>query len=236
MFDEKFRFGVPRRVWHEPGRVQYLDILACAEHLAEFFRRQQQGRHGGRREEASAELSRRWIGTEHGKDEIGMSDRWQTTATLLRVTTTMPSDQSTWLISAPLNGDTEGLQQELSDKVSHNIKSIPPNSIATLAIPSFKVRLFDALIVRIHIYAARQERSIILFLSPKSSPNRTHTSPRLWPRLWKPCATLSTTTHPNLLNTQLSTKRASMTMFSVDGSGTRDGMGYRGACLRPWIL
>ncbi len=51
----------------------------------------------------------------------------------------MPSDQSTWLISAPLNGDTEGLHHEFSAKVAQHLKSFPPNSIAQFNIPSFKV-------------------------------------------------------------------------------------------------
>lgn len=55
----------------------------------------------------------------------------------------MPSDQSTWIISAPLNGDSEGIVQELTTKLTQHSKSISANSIAELGIPSFKVRVLD---------------------------------------------------------------------------------------------
>ncbi|KAE9410818.1 ATPase, V1 complex, subunit C [Gymnopus androsaceus JB14] len=58
----------------------------------------------------------------------------------------MPSDQSTWIVAVPLNGDSEGLLQELSTKLSQNIKSFSPNSIAELAIPSFKTGTLDSLV------------------------------------------------------------------------------------------
>ncbi|KAJ3998462.1 hypothetical protein F5050DRAFT_1567138 [Lentinula boryana] len=58
----------------------------------------------------------------------------------------MPSDQSTWIISAPLNGDSEGLLQELTAKLSQQSKSLSPNSIAELGIPSFKTGTLDSLI------------------------------------------------------------------------------------------
>ncbi|KAF9036462.1 ATPase, V1 complex, subunit C [Hymenopellis radicata] len=58
----------------------------------------------------------------------------------------MPSDQSTWLISAPLNGDSEGLHHEFSAKVAQQLKSFPPNSIAQFNIPSFKTGTLDNLI------------------------------------------------------------------------------------------
>ncbi|KAJ7293344.1 hypothetical protein C8J57DRAFT_23403 [Mycena rebaudengoi] len=55
----------------------------------------------------------------------------------------MPSDQSTWLIAVPQDGDSEGLLQELSPKLSQQSKS---NAIAQLAIPSFKAGTLDGLI------------------------------------------------------------------------------------------
>ncbi|KAF5382977.1 hypothetical protein D9757_006313 [Collybiopsis confluens] len=58
----------------------------------------------------------------------------------------MPSDQSTWLITVPLNGDSEGLLQELTTKLSHQSRSFSPNSIAELGIPSFKAGTLDSLI------------------------------------------------------------------------------------------
>jgi len=53
----------------------------------------------------------------------------------------MPSDESTWLVSVPQDGDSEGLLQELSTKLSQQSKLFSPNSIAQLVIPSFKVSL-----------------------------------------------------------------------------------------------
>lgn len=53
-------------------------------------------------------------------------------------TTTMPSDQSTWLISVPLDGDSEGLLEELAPKLAQHAK-LPVQDIAQLPIPSFKV-------------------------------------------------------------------------------------------------
>ncbi|KAF8832566.1 hypothetical protein HHX47_DHR1001448 [Lentinula edodes] len=58
----------------------------------------------------------------------------------------MPSDQSTWIISAPLNGDSEGIVQELTTKLVQQSKSISANSIAELGIPSFKTGTLDSLI------------------------------------------------------------------------------------------
>ncbi|KAF5368442.1 hypothetical protein D9758_002368 [Tetrapyrgos nigripes] len=56
----------------------------------------------------------------------------------------MPSDQSTWLIAVPNNGDAEGLLPELQSKLSQQSKS--PNSIAEFPIPSFKTGTLDLLI------------------------------------------------------------------------------------------
>ena len=50
----------------------------------------------------------------------------------------MPSDQSTWLLSVPQDGDSEGLLQEIRTKFSS--KSLPTNELAQLQIPAFKVR------------------------------------------------------------------------------------------------
>jgi len=51
----------------------------------------------------------------------------------------MPSDQSTWLIAVPQDGDSEGISQELSTKLSHQSRSFSARNIAQLGIPSFKV-------------------------------------------------------------------------------------------------
>lgn len=58
----------------------------------------------------------------------------------------MPSDQSTWLISIPLNGDSEGVHQEITHKVIQQLRTYPPNSISQFSIPSFKTGTLDSLI------------------------------------------------------------------------------------------
>ncbi|KAJ7630705.1 hypothetical protein FB45DRAFT_916318 [Roridomyces roridus] len=55
----------------------------------------------------------------------------------------MPSDQSTWLIAVPQDGDSEGLLQEVSPKLSQQSKS---TLVAQLSIPSFKTGTLDGLI------------------------------------------------------------------------------------------
>ena len=50
----------------------------------------------------------------------------------------MPSDQSTWILSIPQDGDAEGAFQELHTKLT-NAKSSAV--LSPLAIPSFKVRI-----------------------------------------------------------------------------------------------
>ncbi|PFH50740.1 hypothetical protein AMATHDRAFT_3706 [Amanita thiersii Skay4041] len=57
----------------------------------------------------------------------------------------MPSDQSTWLIAVPNNGDAEGLHQELESKLYQHCK-LPKRNQAPLAIPSFKTGTLDSLI------------------------------------------------------------------------------------------
>lgn len=52
----------------------------------------------------------------------------------------MPSDISTWLIAVPQNGDSVGLQQELSSKLEQ-ARVLPRSNIAELNIPSLKVRI-----------------------------------------------------------------------------------------------
>ncbi|KAJ7492856.1 hypothetical protein FB451DRAFT_1504439 [Mycena latifolia] len=55
----------------------------------------------------------------------------------------MPSDQSTWLIAVPQDGDSEGLFQEISPKLSQQSKS---NQVAPFTIPTFKTGTLDGLI------------------------------------------------------------------------------------------
>nr|VWO95113.1 N/A [Ganoderma boninense] len=58
----------------------------------------------------------------------------------------MPSDQSTWLISVPDNGDIEGLHHELTTKLTGTSKSVLPSNLAQLAIPSFKTGTLESLV------------------------------------------------------------------------------------------
>jgi len=57
----------------------------------------------------------------------------------------MPSDQSTWFIAVPQNGDSEGLLQELHTKFTS--KSLTTNSIVQLEIPAFKTGTLESLIL-----------------------------------------------------------------------------------------
>ncbi|KXN84787.1 V-type proton ATPase subunit C 1-B [Leucoagaricus sp. SymC.cos] len=57
----------------------------------------------------------------------------------------MPSDQSTWLISVPQDGDSEGLAEEITPKLTSQAK-LPSRNIAPLNIPSFKTGTLDSLI------------------------------------------------------------------------------------------
>ncbi|KAG2370193.1 hypothetical protein BDR07DRAFT_1346491 [Suillus spraguei] len=52
----------------------------------------------------------------------------------------MPSDQSTWLIAVPQDGDSESLLPEITSKLAQ------PTRIAELGIPSFKTGTLDSLI------------------------------------------------------------------------------------------
>ncbi|KAI0343904.1 ATPase, V1 complex, subunit C [Trametopsis cervina] len=56
----------------------------------------------------------------------------------------MPSDQSTWLISIPQDGDSDGYFQELHSKLAAQSKTAP--SLSELAIPTFKTGTLDGLI------------------------------------------------------------------------------------------
>ncbi|KAF8480952.1 hypothetical protein DFH94DRAFT_436267 [Russula ochroleuca] len=58
----------------------------------------------------------------------------------------MPSDQSTWIISVPQDGDSEGLLEELGTKLSQQSKTFTPSNIGQLPIPSFKTGTLDSLI------------------------------------------------------------------------------------------
>ncbi|TFK57433.1 ATPase, V1 complex, subunit C [Heliocybe sulcata] len=58
----------------------------------------------------------------------------------------MPSDQSTWFISVPQDGESEGLLQEITTKLVRQSKALPPSNIAPLTIPSFKTGTLDSLV------------------------------------------------------------------------------------------
>ncbi|KAH7921145.1 ATPase, V1 complex, subunit C [Leucogyrophana mollusca] len=58
----------------------------------------------------------------------------------------MPSDQSTWLIAIPQDGDAEGLLPEITTKLSQQLRSFPQHSVTEFAIPTFKTGTLDSLI------------------------------------------------------------------------------------------
>jgi V-type H+-transporting ATPase subunit C len=51
----------------------------------------------------------------------------------------MPSDQSTWLVAVPQDGDSEGLHQELEIKFQQQLKTFHRSTLAQLNMPTFKV-------------------------------------------------------------------------------------------------
>ena len=53
----------------------------------------------------------------------------------------MPSEQSTWAIAVPQDGDAEGVVQELTAKIQQQLRNFPARNIAEFAIPPFKVSL-----------------------------------------------------------------------------------------------
>ncbi|PCH33443.1 ATPase V1 complex subunit C [Wolfiporia cocos MD-104 SS10] len=57
----------------------------------------------------------------------------------------MPSDQSTWLVAVPLDGDADGVHQELAAKLASSSKP-PAASLAPFPIPSFKTGTLESLI------------------------------------------------------------------------------------------
>ncbi|KAI6045119.1 ATPase V1 complex subunit C [Pisolithus marmoratus] len=57
----------------------------------------------------------------------------------------MPSDQSTWLIAVPHDGDAEGLLPEVATKLSQLSRS-SASTVAELGIPCFKTGTLDSLI------------------------------------------------------------------------------------------
>ncbi|KAH8120634.1 ATPase, V1 complex, subunit C [Phellopilus nigrolimitatus] len=58
----------------------------------------------------------------------------------------MPSDQSSWLIAVPQDGDAEGILQELTNKIQQQTRSFSPKNISEFHIPSFKTGTLDLLI------------------------------------------------------------------------------------------
>ena len=73
----------------------------------------------------------------------------------------MPSDQSTWLIAIPQDGDAEGTLQQLHSKLAVQSKTAP--SISQLPIPSFKVLLVlreSVLLLGYHLTRSPKDRNI----------------------------------------------------------------------------
>lgn len=75
----------------------------------------------------------------------------------------MPSDQSTWLVAVPQDGDAEGLHQELAAKLQVGSKSAVAN-LAPLPVPSFKVsprRFVSAASAHLPVYQTGTLESLI---------------------------------------------------------------------------
>ncbi|KAL5495657.1 VMA5 [Sanghuangporus weigelae] len=58
----------------------------------------------------------------------------------------MPSEQSTWLVSVPHDGDSEGVVEELASKIQQQTRSFSRRNINEFAIPSFKTGTLDLLV------------------------------------------------------------------------------------------
>jgi V-type H+-transporting ATPase subunit C len=58
----------------------------------------------------------------------------------------MPSDQSTFLVAIPQDGDSDGLVQELITKLSQQSRTFSRQNIDQLGIPSFKTGTLDLLV------------------------------------------------------------------------------------------
>jgi hypothetical protein len=112
--------------------------------------------------------------------------------------TRMPSDQSTWLITVPQDGDSDGLIQELTSKLSQQSKTFSQSSIGQLYIPSFKVPYTRSPFSNCISHGDdRQGRLILSSPSRRSCRNTTPISLLLSPRSSKHSATFSTTIRPN---------------------------------------
>jgi hypothetical protein len=68
----------------------------------------------------------------------------------------MPSDQSTWLIAVPQDGDSEGLLPEITSKLPQHTR------VAELGIPSFKVFISYSSGRARHLMNRRVDRDIRL--------------------------------------------------------------------------
>ncbi|KZW02017.1 ATPase, V1 complex, subunit C [Exidia glandulosa HHB12029] len=58
----------------------------------------------------------------------------------------MPSDQSSWLVTVPLNGDTEQLNHDIAPKLDALAKGYARESLAQIDVPEFKTGTLDLLI------------------------------------------------------------------------------------------
>ncbi|KAF8521475.1 ATPase V1 complex subunit C [Gautieria morchelliformis] len=58
----------------------------------------------------------------------------------------MPSDQSTWLISVPQDGDSDGVHQELENRFQQQSRAFDRKNFTQLSLPAFKTGTLDGLI------------------------------------------------------------------------------------------
>ena len=64
---------------------------------------------------------------------------WIIVGQVLRELATMPSDQSTWLIAVPQDGESEGVYQELETKFQQQLRAFNRKNFTQLSLPAFKV-------------------------------------------------------------------------------------------------
>ena len=138
----------------------------------------------------------------------------------------MPSDQSTWLVAVPHDGEAVGLHHELSSKLYHQCR-LPPSDVAELVIPSFKVvRMSSCPVILFIACQIRQGHSTHLSLSLKTCRNWIHRSPQLLQRLWILCVICSTTILPNWASMSLWKSRLLTTISLLTGHGMKADMAF----------
>lgn len=76
----------------------------------------------------------------------------------------MPSDQSTWLIAVPQDGDSDGLHQELETKFQNQLRTFDRKNLTQLNIPSFKVLNIHSVSAALGLIGFMNLSSLVYFL------------------------------------------------------------------------